>query len=182
MVKIIFKCLRCGRCCRQLLVDMTFIEGGLSGLSLSITESKLFPKKFISPQTGIGLERSGPKHVLSYQLNVNVCPYISEDNLCKIYSSRPLACQAFSLRSLGLFGTTLADPADCSFVEQAEKKFGSLTGIRMTPENFKAPEEWKAVAEMNKRIMKSYLDHFEDARILWFFDLKSKEWQISRAF
>ena len=92
MAKIVFKCLRCGHCCRNLLREF---DGDLKGLVISPNERKLFPKKLISPRVGIGWGLMGPKHVVSYQLDANACPRLSKDNLCKIYNKRPLVCQAF---------------------------------------------------------------------------------------
>lgn len=180
MTKIVFKCLQCGRCCRNLLKEDK-IDGLLYGLALSLEETKLFPKEAASSQIGIGLGYSGPKFVIQYQLNLNVCPHISKNNLCKTHDSRPLACQAFPLISLGPIGTTIAAPEDCTFVAQIERKIGSLNGVPMTPKKFRAPKEWQAISKINKRLMKSFSDHIADARFLWGFDLKSREWQITRA-
>lgn len=181
MVKIVFKCLRCGRCCKNLFKEL---EGALSGLSLSHDEKNLFPNNLVSQQTGIGWGLSGPKHIVNYQLNVNVCPQLSQNNLCKVYYKRPLTCQAFPLTAMGLgISATIASPKDCSFVEETERKKGSLDNLLpMTPKKFRAPKEWQAIAKINRQLRKSFEDNPMDARVLWIFNLKNKEWGISRAF
>jgi len=180
MTKIVFKCLRCGRCCKNLFRE---IEEGLFGLNVFPDEKELFPKKFVSPYIGIGWGTSGPKYVVSYQLNINVCVHLSKDNLCKVYDKRPLACQAFPLLSAGPFGTSIPDPNECTFVEKVEKEAGSLNNLfPITPKKFRAPQGWQAVRKINNRVEKSYTSHLMDARVLWRFDLKNKEWQIASAF
>ena len=177
MSKIVFECLRCGRCCSNLFSNLSY--QGLLGLSLAPEEKKRFPKKLVSPQIGIGLGSSGPKHVISYQLNVNTCPHLFKTNLCKVYDKRPLSCQAFPLISGGPFGTTIADPNDCTFIKEIEKEVGSLNSVLpMTPNKLKAPEEWAAIEKINSKLAKFFTEHVIKAKVLWTYDLKSKEWQI----
>jgi Fe-S-cluster containining protein len=179
MGKIKFKCLKCAHCCRNLFKDN---EGITAGLALSPEETKLFPDNLVSPHTGIGWGNSGPKYIISYQLNVNVCPHLSEDNSCKIHDERPAVCRAFPLISIGWIGTSIADPADCTFVRETEKKIGSLDSILpMTPKKFKAPVEWQAISVLKPRLYRAFSEHATDAQVLWLFDLKSNEWQIKRA-
>jgi Fe-S-cluster containining protein len=179
MAKIVFKCLQCGRCCKNLFRD---VEGALVGLGLFPDERKLFPKKLVSPQTGVGWGLSGPKHILDYQLNVSACPHLSKDNSCGIYDKRPLACQGFPLIWTGPSGTTIADPSDCTFVEEIEKKMGSLTDmLPMTPKKFRGLKEWQAIWERSRLTINSFTHHLMDVQVLWGFDLRNKEWQILRA-
>jgi len=180
MTKIIFKCLRCGRCCKNLFREELGVTSGLTFFYEK--EKKLFSKGFVSPATGFGWGMSGPKHIVRYQLNTNTCPHFAKDNLCSIYDKRPLICQAFPLSSLGSLATTIVDPSDCTFVEKVERQIGSLDKmLPMTPEKFKAPKEWQAIAKINAAHERSLADHTIDARVVWKFDLKSKEWQIIAA-
>lgn len=179
MVKVIFKCLLCSRCCRNLLKEF---EGQLHGLSLFSDEKNLFPNKLVSEQTGIGWGPLGPKYIVNYQLNVNVCPHLSKDNRCGVYNKRPLACQAFPLVAMGTKGGVLTRPNNCTYVEEIERKMGSLDNLLpITPKNFRARKEWQAIARMNRQLKKFYEDHPKDGRVLWGFDLKNKEWQILMA-
>jgi len=178
MTEIVFKCLQCGRCCKNLLRE---IEGTLVGLGLFPDERKLFPMELVSPQTGIGWGLTGPKHILDYQLTVSACPHLSKDNLCKIYNKRPLACQAFPLIWTGPSGTTIADPSDCTFVKEIEKRTGSVINmLPITPKKFRGPKEWHAIGEKSRLMRKSFADHLNDIQVLWGFDLGHKEWQIFR--
>lgn len=179
MAKIVFKCLECGCCCKNLFKEEF---GILSGLTFFFDERKMFPKRLVSPATGFGWGVSGPKHIIRYQLNTNRCPYLSQDNVCNIYDRRPLICQAFPLSSMSTLGTTVVDPKDCSFLEKIEKKVGSLAKmLPMTPKKFRGPKEWQAIAKINAAHEKSITDHLIDAEVVWKFDLKNKEWQIFAA-
>lgn len=64
------------------------------GLGLFPDERKLFPKKLVSPQTGVGWGLSEPKHILDYQLNVSACPHLSKDN-----HKSQVNCELFKLIS-----------------------------------------------------------------------------------
>lgn len=177
MEKIVFKCLKCGRCCRTLLKD---VNGILRGLGLTIEETRLFPTELISPGMGIGYgEIDKPKFVLQYQLNVNECPHLSENNLCKIYQERPLACSAFPLISMGPHGTVIAKPTDCRFVEEYELKYSPLNTF-LSPQEFIAPVEWSARFETDEQLKKMFQQHIKDVTPLWDFDLGTKEWIITR--
>jgi len=137
--------------------------------------------ELVSPQTGIGWGLTGPKHILDYQLTVSACPHLSKDNLCKIYNKRPLACQAFPLIWTGPSGTTIADPSDCTFVKEIEKRTGSVINmLPITPKKFRGPKEWHAIGEKSRLMRKSFADHLNDIQVLWGFDLGHKEWQIFR--
>ncbi len=87
-----FVCKRCGLCCRNLLET----KGGVQrGLPLTEKEATLFPSEFVSPKLAVGVAE--PKIIVLYQLNVNVCPYINNQNTCKKYENRPLMCQSFPI-------------------------------------------------------------------------------------
>jgi len=176
--KITFKCLRCGRCCKNLLKN---VGGILLGLGLMPQERKFFPTELVSPQAGIGLAENDPtkpKHVLTYQLNVKYCPHLSE-NGCKIYENRPLSCRGFPLISMGNYGTTIAEPSDCLFVERVEAKIGSLNALLpLTPKRFRAPSEWMAIRKWNRDFVVLLKRHIDDARTFWNYDLKTGKWQI----
>jgi len=80
---------------------------------------------------------------------------------------------------MSTLGTTVVDPKACSFLEKLEKKVGSLTKmLPMTPKKFRGPKEWQAIAKINAAHEKSITDHLIDAKVVWKFDLKNKEWQI----
>lgn len=91
-----FHCLRCGACCRDLIIK--FGKANV-GLFLTLNEKNLFPSYMVSPMWAVGTKgRSRPRpEVKNYQLNVKDCPYITPQNVCRIYSHRPLICRAYPL-------------------------------------------------------------------------------------
>jgi len=176
MEKIIFKCLRCGHCCRNLLKD---IDGELKGLNLTLEETTLFPKEFVAPSFGLGYGgKDRPKYIILYQLDANECPHLSSDNSCKIHENRPLACRTFPLISIGPLGTAVANATDCHFVRESESKYGSLYDTFLTPEEFIAPEEWSALTKHNDLTRREMIKHITDAALLWSFNLKTKKWEV----
>jgi len=176
MTKVVFECLQCGDCCRDLLRETASV---LQGLSLSLDEKKLFPKELVLPQMGIGYgvkDWSEPKYTILYQLEVGICPFISDKNKCQIYKTRPLSCRAFPLVSLGPYGTVTAE--NCRFIKNIEQKLGIKLCETVTPKDFCAPDEWQARTKIDERIKQSFIDHLPDAKVLWMFNLKTKEWEI----
>jgi len=83
-----FECNKCGTCCSHLL---SYQNGLHHGMYLSSKESELFPKEVVSP-----LFRYG-ETIIAYQVTVNRCPHLNDDNSCFIYERRPLFCRAFPL-------------------------------------------------------------------------------------
>ena len=180
MSKLVFKCLQCGHCCKTLLKSDGRITSGLT--FFSDEEKELFPKNLVSPATGLGWGATGPKHIIRYQLNSNICPHLDKNNICKIYDDRPLVCRSFPLISIGHLGTTIAQASDCNFVENIEEKLGSLDIILpITVNKFTSPEAWQAIAKINHLQDSSIMDHLFDAKVLWKFDLKSKKWVLLSA-
>lgn len=173
-MQIEFDCLECGHCCRNLLKK---VEGKIVGLSLSPSEAKLFPRELLIPEMGAGRKSSRkPKTILSYRLNSEVCPHLSDNNRCKIYERRPLTCQAFPLITMGPIGTTVADADGCKFVEKFEKKYGTMEQyFPLIPENFKAKQEWDAVQRINRRIMSGF-KKLRKRDVLFRYDMKNKKW------
>ncbi len=171
MSRIVFECLKCGNCCRHLLgEDEKF---GVGGLTLFSKETKLFPSKFISPQIGVGLNRrgTGPKYVVLYQLNVDVCPHLSENNECRIRQKRPLMCRSFptSFRSFDSIKSF-----SCRFME--EKGARERMQLAFSPFLY-APEELEAYGkfkEARRKLLQKY--PYFTTKVLWVFDLKTKKW------
>lgn len=176
MAKIVFKCLQCGRCCRSHLKE---VDGALAGLGLFAEEKDLFPSEFVSPHVGIGWGApSGPKYVVSYQLNVNDCPNLLPCNVCKIYDKRPLVCRAFPLRLGQERDTQIASV--CAFVEEVGKRVKSLSSSQLAKLRVMCSKELLAIEEMIRLIDKPIVEYPVDARVIWVFDLRSKAWHVVR--
>jgi hypothetical protein len=155
-------------------------NGILYGLLLqSEDEAKLFPRELIFPSAGVGTDQNaplGPKRILSYQLNADTCPHITEKNTCRIYEKRPLVCRTFPLISMGQIGVTIAEPQQCLFVETTEKERGSLTKLLpLTPKKIEAVSEWVSAYLMDCST-NSLIQFRLSGETIWKFDLANKEW------
>jgi Fe-S-cluster containining protein len=178
MKKISFKCYNCGRCCRNLLFED---QGIVNGLSLRTKkEAELFPKEMVFPSFGIGLDPndlSKPKKIVSYQLGVNDCPFISDSNVCELYEKRPLVCRGFPLMSMGKLGVSITSADKCLFVEKVEHQIGSLTSfLPMTTNKIKAVIEWKAISRLSSNINKFIIEPTLCGKAIWKFNLSNKKW------
>ena len=86
-----FRCLRCGECCRRLLVDVNLMR---KGLPLFPDERGLFPEGLIRPGIGIGHPDEPGFKVISHQMTETVCPHLDEDS-CSIWRTRPVVCRSY---------------------------------------------------------------------------------------
>ena len=160
-----FECLKCGHCCRTLITKVDF---GSAGLFLLPNETFLFPKTDVSPLYGIGVKgrsRPRPEKIIAYQFGKMVCPHLSEENLCKIYSTRPITCRSYPLETT-LVGNIIN--SQCTFIRKNFKE-----GIFFNVDLVK-PELKKANLILTKHVMKS-MSEFNT--ILWGFDLETKKWR-----
>jgi hypothetical protein len=132
-------------------------KGIILGLFLTEKETSFFNPKQICPQCGIGVER--PENIIAFQLNLGVCPHISEKNECKIYDRRPLACQSFPI-----------EPTPLGNIVNAEcPQAGSLT---------RNPE--LVFSEAGEKILrylgKGFVKYRKRGSKLWYFNLGTKRW------
>lgn len=165
-----FKCLKCGTCCRNLLRN--FGEWTL-GLFLLPNEMNLFPEKHLAPMWGIGLRgRSRPRpetvHVL--QLDLNVCPMLTSTNECEIYEKRPQICRAHPL-SITLEGNLVISGSVSKQCKGAQK---IPNNCQVKLSDYFTEEILHASANLD-----AYLQiMFRKAReLVWLFDLHSKRWK-----
>ena len=106
MKKIVFKCLQCGRCCRNLIREENGVTSGLTFFSED--EKELFPQELVSPATGFGWGHIGPKVIVRYQ-NTE-CDYCS--NIVKRTYPKGLDTEVFSFRTLKRAWEEATDPED----------------------------------------------------------------------
>ncbi|MFQ6075923.1 MAG: YkgJ family cysteine cluster protein [Candidatus Bathyarchaeia archaeon] len=168
--KLIFRCLSCGDCCRNLLKE---VDGNLNGLGLFPWERKLFPREMVSPQFGVGVMRKRgrlrPRRVVRYQLRVNVCPHLSEGNRCRMYESRPNACRSFPIEPTPPFGAVVS--RECRFIGERTKG-GEMVDIV-------APEEWAASREFVKNMTEIFRECMPlTLEGLLSFDLQTRRWRM----
>ena len=86
-----FSCLRCGECCRRLLIDSGLAR---KGLPLLPDERGLFPAELIAPGVGVGHPDTSGFRVISYQMTELVCPHLDEGS-CGIWRTRPAVCRSY---------------------------------------------------------------------------------------
>jgi len=158
---VVFECQRCGHCCRHLLED---INGVTNGLFLTIKEKKLFPRELVFPQRAMGLK--GPNRVISYQLSLDRCPYINDQNQCEIYSKRPLACRAFPY-----------------IIEDGKPKVSTkcqVIGSQMDVREYRvvnlAESEVEASWKIERYLQNRYKQYSKRKTYFWEYDLKSRIW------
>ena len=150
-----FTCIKCGKCCRNLLVE----DWGITnGLELTDKEIDLSDPKFVKPHMGLGNLKT--VNIISYQLNLAVCPYIDEKNNCKIYNRRPLVCQSYPVEVTPM-GSIIRE--DC-------------------PQSFSIPRDGTALTEsgliFNQYVLKKFDQFNAKDSLLWVFDLSSDKWTI----
>jgi len=156
----VFECLRCGRCCTDLLAED---KGVLRGLTLLPEELHLFREDAIRPAIGVGSRPHDSKFmVLAYQLAVEPCPHLEETG-CAIYVDRPSSCRQFpfSLEHSGDDGPLLGVDLNCS---SAARLLDAYTQISF---------EGRDAAERLLRIKEQIAQNHSRA---WFYDLKICRW------
>lgn len=168
--KLVFTCLSCGDCCRNLLKE---VDGNVNGLGLFPWETKLFPKELVSPQFGVGIVRKKgrlrPRRVVRYQLRVSVCPNLSEGNRCRIYDKRPNACRSFPIEPTPPFGALVS--RECRFVVERTRN-GEILEVL-------APEESAASSEFVRKMTEIFQECLPlTLEGLLSFDLRTRSWKI----
>jgi len=158
-----FECLRCGSCCRDLIIK----ELGCSmGLFLMPHETSLFPSEIVSPMWRLGSE------IKNYQLNVNVCPHLTEDNQCKIYSKRPVICRAFPLT---LHVNPLTHQIDYASIDSKCKAcVGIVKGIPLPLGNIFPKEIIQA--NLILKVFGRAMFNVPEQKV-WLYDVVKREWK-----
>jgi Fe-S-cluster containining protein len=160
--ELVFRCLRCGRCCKDLLAED---KGVLRGLTLMPDERWLFPESKVRPAVGVGSSPSGRDfEVITYQLTEDTCPRLN-GNICDVYTERPSSCRQFpfSLR-LGTGGELLMGfDLNCSSIREL---LGSLAEPKVRFEE----------REHAERLLRVEVEAMRKPDRAWYFDLGSKKW------
>jgi len=87
----VFRCLRCGECCRSLAREW-------SGLTLFPWEKHLFTGSKVYPYLGYGKSPRSPRfRIFLYRYVDPVCEKLREDR-CRIHETRPLVCRSYPFR------------------------------------------------------------------------------------
>ena len=124
----------------------------MRGLPLTERETKLFRVELIAPKLAVGMKK--PETVVLYQLTVNCCPFVNEENQCKIYPARPLMCQSFpvvagalsnrcQIYSYRIPGASYDEPFSMAAQLQANEKLEKYIQNRLTKSNRKGLKIWE---------------------------------------
>ena len=79
----IIDCLECANCCKS--ISPSVQDNDIQKISKSL---RIKPSSVVSKYMYLDDEQD-------YVMNVSPCPFLLEDNYCKIYNSRPLACKGY---------------------------------------------------------------------------------------
>jgi Fe-S-cluster containining protein len=117
----IVDCKKCANCCRTLRVVVTEEDAPRIASHL-----KMLDEDFIATY----LERD--KEEGRYRMKVTPCPFLGDDNLCKIYDVRPEKCRGypftdkpdFSFMSITHANNAVVCPAVFYLVEQMKRRLG----------------------------------------------------------
>ncbi len=164
-----FDCLKCGECCRDLIVNESL------GLVLFPNEIRYFPSSSIEPCLGKGKK---PNHssfkIWAYQLNEMNCSNLI-NNSCKIYETRPRVCRQypFSVKSFSNTRTDVSISPDCTSQQNAlatgEFKEGQLSQY--------FEEEKYAIS--TARWMIKFQSRNKKKDTPWVFDMKNQKWTVA---
>jgi Fe-S-cluster containining protein len=134
-------------------------KGIILGLFLTEKETSLFDPEQICAHTAVGIE--GALNIIAYQLNLGVCPHISEKNECKIYDRRPLACQSFPIETTPLGNLVNAEcPQAGSLIRNPELVFS------------------EAGEKILRYLGKGFAKYGKRGSKLWYFNLGTKRWVV----
>ena len=163
-----FQCLRCGQCCRKLIICS--VEEAFIGLSLFPEEIEYFPKEMISPCRGVGkYPEDKDFEVFMFQLNTEPCPNIEKvGNItrCKIYANRPLACRRYPFEPID--SNEMGEP-----ITQIDPKCMAFQNVERN-KKIEIPQiEWESCTILFERLRRIRSGQ------RWIFDLDEKEWHVS---
>ena len=165
-----FDCLKCGHCCRNLLHKKYEI---ITGVSLTPEETGLFPQEHIFPSTGIG-HYGRPKKIITYQLNLNTCPYLQEQR-CTIYDRRPLACRAYPFEMEKVEPMRILIDENCRWFKEKVVAKGLTKKVLTYRKKIIAREEYEACWKLFQ-----HGREFIESKNKWWFDLSRKAWFQTR--
>jgi Fe-S-cluster containining protein len=157
-----FQCQRCAKCCRNLLENK---NGFLRGLPLTEKEAQLFPKEIVFPKLGIGSK--DVSEIVLYQLDIICCPYVNNQNECKIYQKRPLMCQSFPIVAGSISnrcivfqyrkpGVQYKEPYTLTKQVEASEKLEKYTQARIQKYRKKGLRIWEYNIATKKWILKEF--------------------------
>ena len=162
---MLFECLKCSRCCTNLLVEN---NGFLKGLELMPEETSLFPVEHVFPSIAIG-SYGNPKKALTFQLDLVQCPHLSGKS-CLIYDRRPITCRIFPFELESTNPLKVLIDKKCKWYFEKVVSTGKNKKLMNKEEKIIAPKEMESCWEE----FKIYQEIFK--KDCWNFDLRRKAW------
>lgn len=165
-----FKCVKCGCCCRNLPTQCGIWR---LGLFLLPNEAKLFANGDVAPMWGIGIKgnvRLRPAEIWTLQLKTKDCPHNGKNNLCHIYFKRPLVCKANPL-------SIQVDPATNIVEASVDTRCDAAKSVPRGVVNL-GNYFSRDILRANVMVC-SYLSQMFKAaagRTIWLYDLKTEKW------
>ena len=173
VTEIPFECLKCGTCCKDLWLDK-----GKTGLMIHKNETHLFPIQDLKPHLAVG---SAPEHenfrILTYQLKPKKCPNL-RNNLCSIYSKRPLICRGYPLSiKLDIPGKYDYDMShECVAVSRIQKKHSRKLASGQVEITFSDEVELASLRESNNKLFEFWVPTGSRYH-KWVFNLRTGKWR-----
>jgi Fe-S-cluster containining protein len=117
----IVDCTRCANCCKTMNIKFNDEDALRIARHLDMDVDE-FVKTFLEPD-----EEDGP-----YKVRGKPCPFLGDDDRCKIYDVRPTVCreyphtdkEGFTFRTMGVANNALVCPAVFWIVEEMKKRSG----------------------------------------------------------
>ena len=152
-----FECSRCATCCKNLIETSDNMK---RGLPLTKEEALLFPTELVLPKLGVGLK--APETVILYQLALNCCPHLNEQNECQVYAKRPLMCQSF--------------PIVAGAISNRCRMFSYRKPGATYAEPYRMTNQVKASSKLEKYMEKQIRKYSKKGLKTWEYDLNTQTW------
>lgn len=95
-----FNCLKCGDCCRRIVINQQNMTVGLCLLPNEVKLFKSFPGSVL-PYIGLKKIDSTEIEIVNYQMVIDPCPLLDLiTNQCKKYKKRPTICKEYPFSAL----------------------------------------------------------------------------------
>jgi len=139
-----FRCTGCGNCCRDPLLPIT--DGDLRRI---VDTTRLPARDVINWVDRHGIDLPGEpesfvhlragRRVMVLRHRRGGCPFLGEDNRCKIYDSRPLGCRIFPFdpefnRNRKLVRLRLIEATECLYEKDGSNSISGLYSLHKRTE------------------------------------------------
>ncbi len=110
----------------------------------------------------MGIGQNEPEVVVLYQLTVNCCPFVNDNNECRIYTKRPLMCQSF--------------PIVAGAISNRCRVFSYRKPGATYNEPYSMAKQVEASGKLEKYTQNRIKKHHGKFVKIWEYDLATKKW------